>query len=404
MSLRAHMLNGKAGSVGLLLAFCSLFSILYSAFGAASPFIPAFIESRGISPEGIGLMVAAGTALRLVSAPVAGRIADLNHALRLTLSVCAVAAGIIGLGYFGVSSFWPLFGISLLHAAALAPITNLADALAVFAANKNDARHFEYGWVRGTGSAAFIVGSLAGGAVVAAYGLGSVLVVQSALLLLVPLAAAFVAAPRTEHTTPSGASLDSVTGLFRLVRFRQIVLIAALVLGSHAMHDTFAVIRWNAAGISPQIITVLWSMAVAAEVGVFFVLGPWLLHRFSPAQAIAMAALAGVVRWTIAAFSTDIAVLAVIQPLHGLTFALLHLASMQVLARVVPSDLAATGIAVYGTVGAGASSVIVTLASGWLFGRLGGSGFLAMSLLCASALPIAWALDRGMRADARMPE
>ena len=33
--------------------------------------------------------------------------------------------------------------------------------------------------------------------------------------------------------------------------FEILVLVAALILGSHAMHDAFAVIRWSAAGISP---------------------------------------------------------------------------------------------------------------------------------------------------------
>ena len=35
--------------------------------------------------------------------------------------------------------------------------------------------------------------------------------------------------------------------LLRLPRFRYLVLVA-LILGSHAMHDAFAVIRWSAQG------------------------------------------------------------------------------------------------------------------------------------------------------------
>src|SRR5204863_2027054 len=111
-------------------------------------------------------------------------------------------------------------------------------------------------------------------------------------------------------------------GLLRLPVFRRVVLVAALILGSHALHDTFSVIRWRAAGISPQTISVLWSLSVAAEVVVFFFVGPWLLHRLTPARAIALAAIAGATRWLVAAFATDVAALALIQPLHGITFAL----------------------------------------------------------------------------------
>jgi PPP family 3-phenylpropionic acid transporter len=73
--------------------------------------------------------------------------------------------------------------------------------------------------------------------------------------------------------------------LLRLPRFRHLVLVAALILGSHALHDAFAVIRWSAAGINPATASVLWSESVAAEVLVFFVFGPALVRRLTPAGA-----------------------------------------------------------------------------------------------------------------------
>jgi PPP family 3-phenylpropionic acid transporter len=141
-------------------SFIVLYALLYGAFGAASPFLPAFIEERGIPPELIGILFGAGTAIRLVSAPVAGRIADRTHALRLTLAVCAVGTALAVMSYLPAASFWPLLAVSLLHAAALAPTTNLADALALVASRQGRPLGFEYGWVRGAGSAAFIVASI----------------------------------------------------------------------------------------------------------------------------------------------------------------------------------------------------------------------------------------------------
>jgi MFS family permease len=55
--------------------FILLYVLLYGAFGAASPFLPSYIQERGIPPELIGVLVGAGTAVRLMSAPIAGRIA-----------------------------------------------------------------------------------------------------------------------------------------------------------------------------------------------------------------------------------------------------------------------------------------------------------------------------------------
>jgi PPP family 3-phenylpropionic acid transporter len=155
------------------------------------------------------------------------------------------------------------------------------------------------------------------------------------------------------------------------------------------MHDTFSFIRWSAAGISAMTAGLLWSVSVAAEVVVFLRIGPSLLRILSPAGAITVAALAGAVRWSVAAVTADVTALLLIQPLHGLTFALLHLACMRLLAQSVPAHLAATAQALYGVVAVGAATALLTSASGWLYAHLGSAAFAMMGLLCLAALPLA---------------
>src|SRR5262249_49633376 len=186
-----------------------------------------------------------GTAVRLVSAPLAGRIADLVQALRVMLVVSIAAAALVTLGYLSVRGFWMALAVMVLHAWALAPMTVLADALAL------GARSFEYGRVRGTGSAAFILGTLISGQAIGAFGLRVIVPLQALLLGAAALAA--VRVPEIEHRPrPKSESKVGAVALLKIARFRNLVLLAALVLGSHAMHDAFAVIRWSAAGISPE--------------------------------------------------------------------------------------------------------------------------------------------------------
>ena len=118
------------------------------------------------------------------------------------------------------------------------------------------------------------------------------------------------------------------------------------------------------------------------------------MRRLTPAGALALAALAGIVRWIAMALSADVTLLALVQPLHGLTFALLHLACMRLIAEHVPVALAGTAQAVYGTVGIGSSTALLTFASGALYGRFGAAGFWAMAVLCALALPLTWRVRR----------
>ena len=371
--------------------FVALFGLMYAAFGVSSPFMPAFFQARGLAPEQLGILFATGTAIRLVSGPLCGRLADLLQALRAVLAVCTAVAALGALGLLPARGFSALLMVSVFHAAALAPITTLADALALRASAPRDAaRRFEYGWVRGTGSAVFIAGTLLSGQVVGGWGLTSIVVLQAALLSAAACAAMLVPelGRPAAAATVAGRAPTGLGELLRMPLFRRLMLVSALILGSHAMHDAFAVIRWSSAGITPAKASVLWSESVAAEVVIFFMVGPALVRRLSPAGVVVLAATAGAVRWVVMALTADVLSLALVQPLHGLTFAALHLACMRLMVAIVPQHLAATAQAMY-ALGAGATTALLTLASGSLYARLGARGFLVMALLCAAAAPLA---------------
>src|SRR6186713_3206389 len=109
-----------------LVSFTVLYGMMYSAFGVASPFWPMFFESRGLSSQQLGTLLALGTLARLVAGPVGGRIAD--------------AVGLLPTHEHAV-----LVAIAVGQAAALAPITTIADALAVNSATDTSRNTFKYG-------------------------------------------------------------------------------------------------------------------------------------------------------------------------------------------------------------------------------------------------------------------
>ena len=381
-----------------LRSFILLYALMYAAFGVASPFWPRFFETRGMSPEQIGVLLGLGTIVRLIAGPVAARIADRLQRLRHVLAASCALAACLAFGLPWVAGFWILLVVRLCQEAALTPTTSLADALAVGASkSRAPGIGFEYGWVRGSASAAFVIGTLAAGQIIGWTTLTSIAWMHGALLL--GAAASIVLLPAPEHETsavPEPSSFRAIRELMRIVLFRRMVLVAALVFGSHAMHDAFAVIRWNASGISSGMISVLWSEAVVAEVVVFFLIGPRLVDKLGPGGAAAIASVAATVRWVVMASSTHPAALAIVQPLHGLTFALLHLACMRLIGAAVPQHLAATGQAMY-AFGPGLITALLTLSSGMLYARLGAGGFLLMALLSAVALPLCFGLKIPVR-------
>ena len=139
------------------------------AFGVASPFVPALLASKGLNANGIGLVLAAGTTIRLVAGPAGGRLADHSSAPRRVLAFFLTAAAVIVLGYHPAYGFLLLLAVSAFEAVALAPVIPIADALTLQAAG--GPRRFHYGWVRGAGSAAFVGGTVLSGFAIARFGL-----------------------------------------------------------------------------------------------------------------------------------------------------------------------------------------------------------------------------------------
>src|SRR3984893_17197854 len=132
-----------------------------------------------------------------LAGPAAGRLADRLDAPKVILSLCSAVAALIALGYLPARGLWLLFAVGVFHSAALAPLAPLSDTLALgaaAAARSDDAigRGFEYGWVRGAGSAAVILGSMLSGQAVGHFGIATVVWLNAALLAAAAFAALLV--------------------------------------------------------------------------------------------------------------------------------------------------------------------------------------------------------------------
>ena len=126
----------------------------------------------------------------------------------------------------------------------------------------------------------------------------------------------------------------------------------------------------------------------------FVLLGPWLVRRIGPAACCAVAAGAAALRWSCMAVTVDPLAMLLTQPLHGLTFALQHLACMRLIANLVPPALAVTAQAAYAVVAIGLAKTAITLACGPLYANFGTGGFWAMAILAAATIPACVALRR----------
>jgi MFS transporter, PPP family, 3-phenylpropionic acid transporter len=175
--------------------------------------------------------------------------------------------------------------------------------------------------------------------------------------------------------------------------------LAALVLSSHELHDGFEVLRWQEGGIEPGMAGTLMVRG-----------GPGGCCRFrrggSSATEVAWASRRGRAgrqrrngplerhrchRLAPGDGAGGTAAWSDIRPVAPC----LHADAV----CDCPAALAATAQAIYGGVAVGTRTAIITLVSGPLYGALGPRAFWFMALLCAAALPIAFAM-RGISINA----
>jgi MFS transporter, PPP family, 3-phenylpropionic acid transporter len=362
--------------------FALLFAAQFAAVGVLMPFLPVVLAAQGLSPQQIALLLAGASAVRLLAAPAVGRGADGVGDARSVLLLAAALASLAVTGFALAEGFAALLLVALLHALVNAPVVPLTDALCLGAARE---RGFDYGRVRSAGSLSFILAAVAAGQAVGLFGVTSVVWLASGALALTALAARGLPAGRAGPRGGGGFRAP-----FAFPAFRRLLPVSALIQGSHALYYGFATLHWQAAGLSPGTIGLLWAEGVVAEVALFL-WGRPLVQRLGASGMAMLAAAAGLLRWSVTAETSWLPALAAVQLLHAVTFGAQHLAAMRVLAGLPPAQ-AATAQTLHASLGVGLASGLLTFASGPLYAALGGRGFWVMAGLCALALPLAWRL------------
>lgn len=374
--------------------FALIFAAQFFAFGVLLPFLPAVLAARGLSAEQVGALLAAGSAVRLVAGPAGGRLADALGNPRAVLAAAAGLAALAACGFLLAAGFGLMLLVVALHSAAIAPVVPLTDAVAVVAARGPPG--FDYARVRAAGSVAFIAAALGGGQAVAWAGLDAAVWLLVAGLAATSLAALALPCGAAPAARGGPRGMAAFLAPLRIAALRRLLLVSALIQGSHAMYYAFGTLHWQAAGLSAGVIGGLWAIGVVAEVALFW-WGRGFVARLGPIGLSLAAAGAGALRWAIFALTDDPWLLAPAQLLHAATFGMQHLAVMTVLGRVVPPAQAGMAQTLHAALGVGLWMGVITLACGPLYAAAGGEGFWAMALLCLAALPASLWLGAALR-------
>jgi PPP family 3-phenylpropionic acid transporter len=375
--------------------FSSSIFAIFLVIGIYVPFLPIWLEGRGLTPEQVGMVFAVALWARI---PVGLSLAAITEhtGKRKPVLVAISLAIFIGFfifqflhGYFALLIGWLIVGTLLTSAIPL------IDSMVVLAGNSNNV---DYGRIRLWGSVSFIGASVLGGiylqgrdadAVVYLLIAGSAIVVAGSLLL-----------PGTT-TPPRRAKRLAVLELLRSRRFVIFILTTATLQASHAALYGFATISWLAAGIDAGVVGLLWAEGVVVEIALF-TFGRRVMNRFQVWQVLLVAGLAGVVRWTVLGSAASVPWLVAVQGLHALTFAATHLAAVNYISREISADQSATAQGMYDGMAMGLVFGIAMVLAGWTYAVGTTDAFYVMAIFSAAGAFGALALRKAYP-DSRCP-
>ncbi len=345
--------------------------------GVVLPFLGPFLTQRGLGAVAVGLVTAAFSLAKLGYAPFLGRWIDRGGwffgmlSVHMSLSVAAAAVVLVAVNP------WLLGFAFLVMGLGYGTVLPLVEAAVL---ERPPAKG--YGFVRWWGSAGFIACAtltaiLLRGGRFDRFPLA--LVVSLGLLGLVALTLEGEARPR--HGGGDGTSLEGAVWV--------LLVVLTLHQVAHGPYYAFFSIHLGEHGVGTGMVAGLWSLAVLAEM-VAFVKGASLQRRLGLRALLGLALGMTPVRWLLLALPPTLPILVVAQLGHALTFAVAHLAGVQLVQRLVPAGARRNAQALYSGLVFGLGIVVGTAAAGPLYGALGGSGSFLVAAGFSVVVAVTW--------------
>ncbi len=350
-----------------------LFALVFAFVAVQMAYWPLWLRAGGVDETALGLLLGFGFLAKIVVNPLFRRFASHARNTRNALAATAAMATLVFVAFAFVDAMVALVLVQLVFFVFWIPVMPTTEFLVVDRARRDG---FDYGRVRMWGSVSFLLATVVVGAWLERRGIGATHGV--AVVLLVGFVLAALASPPGSGAgnTVRGFSARRVSAVPGMV---DMLVVAGLVQGSHAMFFGFGSIHFQSLGIGEATIGLLWAVGIGVEIAVFL-LGGVLPRALGATGLLAVGGVAATLRWALLPVVTSPTWLLLLQSLHGISFAATHLGAIAFISSRVPESLGANALAMYSMVVMGGFMGLAVLTAGFLYGRYGADAFWAMAV------------------------
>jgi len=355
----------RAAFLGKTFWLCILYLLAYGSAAAWRPLFYVYLKDTGLAGIQIGIIASIIPAVMLVTQPLWGIGAD-RWGRHRCLMMAMFLSSVLLSGFLLNSVFWFLFCWTILVALFSNPVSPIIDSLAL--------DHLEvkpklsYGHFRIWGAIGWGVIATLMSFVVSKAKMGVIFPAGGILMFVGWLVAFRLKRPEGKHSAfeVNWKNLVPVLHNRRLIIFLIAVVFLSIAIASTW---TFYAVYLDDMGASRKLITLAFGIQGFSELPFYLIAGA-IIKRFGAAKTLLFTFFATSVRLFLYSLAPTAAMAVSIEVMHGLTWTLFLVTSVEYVNKLVEPKWRATGQSLFWAAYFGAGMIMGSLWAGFLYDRM----------------------------------
>jgi oligosaccharide:H+ symporter len=370
-----------------------LYFAFYGAAAAWSPLLNVYLQQVGLTGIQIGTLSGMRPAIGLLGKPIWGVAAD-TWGRRRTLLLLLPVSGALILGYLWNGGFWYFLLFGALYTFLAAPIGALLDSLALDQLELHP--HLSFGRLRLGGAVGWALMALLIGRIISGWDTRPAFAIAAGGMMI----AALLAWRVLPEAGGKRATLRSWRGAAALLRNRNLLIFLCITLllhlGTSPIGMFYGIFMKEELGASSQLLGIAFALRAISEIPVYLGAAA-VIRRIAPRRALLVALLVYAAQAFLYSIIRQPVLGALVEVMHGPSFGLLLIVSVNYVSSQAPAEWRATGQTLYAAFSGGLGGILGGAWGGFLYDYAGVRGMFRISALVilALALIVALALRSG---------
>lgn len=337
-----------------------VYFLIFFSFGGLFPLLSVYLRDIvGMSGTEIGTIMSIGPIMMIFAQPIWGIVSDYTQRPREILSLTMIVTGGIALLFLPFTSYVAFIIIAALVALFQGALVPLTDSLTFNFVQKH---RYDYGSIRLWGAAGFAVSVLLMGTLSDFFGL---------TVIFFGFAIALWACAFFSRKMPEEGKLNKVElkkGFSELLKSKQFVLfmfVTFFVFGPIFSNNFYFGLLIQDVGGTLTGVGFAFLLAAGSEIPFMRWAGQW-IERIGLIKILILAAIVSSLRWFFYTFEPSPLLIYMTTVAQGFSIGLFIPAALQFVRNIAPSDVRATAVAIYSSVGGGLGASFCTFFAGVL--------------------------------------